>query len=177
MKVRKLLGCAMAAVTLLGGCSGVDPAAYRGQTPSLALERYFSGTIDGWGMVQDRSGQVLRRFHVVIDARWDGDRGTLDEAFVWSDGERQRRVWTLRRQPDGTYIGTADDVVGEARGVLSGNALNWKYVLALPVDGRVWHVDFDDWMFLVDERVLLNRAVMSKFGVRLGEVTVSFSRR
>lgn len=177
MNALRRIGCSLLAATMLGGCGSLDPTVYKDQAPALQLERYFSGTVDGWGMVQDRSGKVLRRFTVVIDARWNGDVGTLDEAFVWSDGERQRRVWTIRRQPDGTYVGTADDVVGEARGVLSGNALNWKYVLALPVDGRVWHMDFDDWMFLVDERVLLNRAVMSKFGIRLGEVTVSFSRR
>jgi hypothetical protein len=61
--------------------------------------------------------------------------------------------------------------VGTAAGQTSGNALNWRYTMALPVDGRTWHVDFDDWMYLVDERVMLNRATMSKFGVRLGEVT------
>jgi NOL1/NOP2/fmu family ribosome biogenesis protein len=49
--------------------------------------------------------------------------------------------------------------------------------LALPVDGRVWHVDFDDWMYLMDERVMLNKATMSKWGVKLGEVTLSFTRR
>jgi hypothetical protein len=32
-------------------------------------------------------------------------------------------------------------------------------------------------MFLVDERVLLNRATMSKFGIRLGEVVLSMTRR
>ena len=71
----------------------------------------------------------------------------------------------------------APDVVGEAIGTVAGNALNWRYVLALEIDGRTWHVDFDDWMFLIDDHVMLNRAVMSKFGVRLGEVTLSFTRR
>jgi hypothetical protein len=49
--------------------------------------------------------------------------------------------------------------------------------MALPVDGRVWHVDFDDWMYLMDDRVMLNKATMSKWGVQLGEVTLSFTRR
>lgn len=162
---------------LTSACTGIDPTAYRAQTPTLELERYFSGTLDGWGMVQDRSGKVLRRFHVVIDATWSGDTGTLDERFTWSDGEDQRRVWTLRRMPDGRYSGTAPDVVGEAIGSLAGNALNWKYTLAVPVDGRVWHLALDDWMFLVDDRVMLNRAVMSKFGIRVGEITLSFRKR
>ena len=171
------LSLALGLALSLAGCAGTDVGAYKAQTPALSLEQYFSGRIDGWGMFQDRSGKVLRRFTVEIDARWEGDTGTLDERFVWSDGERQRRVWTLRRVGEGRYVGTADDVVGEATGTVSGNALHWRYVLALPVDGRVWHMDFDDWMFLVDERVMLNRAVMSKFGIRLGEVTLSLGRR
>ena len=48
--------------------------------------------------------------------------------------------------------------------------------LRLPVDGKEYEVQFDDWMFLVDERVMLNRATMSKFGVTLGEVLLSFSK-
>jgi hypothetical protein len=60
---------------------------------------------------------------------------------------------------------------------LHGNALRWQYVLRLDVDGRSWDVDFDDWMYLMDDQVMLNRSVMSKFGVRLGEVTLSFRRR
>ncbi len=102
---------------------------------------------------------------------------TLDEDFTYSDGTKQKRIWTLKKQPDGQYIGTAADVVGEAIGKVAGNALNWKYVLALSVDDKVYRVNFDDWMFLMDEHVMLNRAVMSKFGFRLGEVTLSFHKR
>ena len=47
----------------------------------------------------------------------------------------------------------------------------------LPVDGKTYHVNFDDWMFLQDERVMLNRATMSKFGIRLGDITLSFYKR
>ncbi|MEN9315327.1 MAG: hypothetical protein RIS35_1720 [Pseudomonadota bacterium] len=174
---RRTLALLLLALSFLTGCGSVDPSVYRSEKPALELERYFNGRLDGWGMVQDRSGRVLRRFHVLIDAKWDGDVGTLDEDFNWSDGERQRRIWTIRKQTDGRYVGTAPDVVGEAIGTVSGNALNWRYVLALDVDGRTWHIDFDDWMFMIDDRVMLNRAVMSKFGVRVGEITLSFTRR
>jgi hypothetical protein len=128
-------------------------------------------------MFQDRSGKVIKRFKVVIHCSWQGDIGTLDEDFTYSDGTTQKRIWTLKKMPDGRYIGTADDVVGEASGQVGGNALNWKYVLALPVDGNVYNVNFDDWMYLMDDQVMLNRAVMSKFGFRLGEVTLSFYKR
>jgi len=67
-------------------------------------------------------------------------------------------------------------VVGEAQGQTAGNAFRWNYTLRLPVDGTEYEVQFDDWMFLVDERVMLNRATMSKFGVTLGEVLLSFTK-
>lgn len=169
-------GSLLACLLLLGGCAGVDVNEYRSEQPALDLRRYFDGHVDAWGMFQDRSGKVLKRFHVGIEGRWEGDRGTLDERFTYADGSTQRRLWTLERQADGSYRGRADDVVGEARGELAGNALRWRYVLALPVNGRVIHVDFDDWMYLIDDKVMLNRSAMSKFGFRLGEVTLSFTK-
>jgi hypothetical protein len=68
-------------------------------------------------------------------------------------------------------------VVDVAAGEVAGNALRWRYVLALPVDGKVVEVDFDDWMYLVDDKVMLNRSFMSKYGFDLGEVTLTLMRR
>lgn len=166
-----------ACFAFLTGCASVTVTDYKAEQPVLDLRSYFNGTLDAWGMFQDRSGKVVKRFHVVIDASWVGDTGTLDERFTYSDGTKQRRVWTLLRQSDGSYIGRADDVVGDARGEVAGNALRWRYVLALPVDGKVYNVDFDDWMYLIDDKVMLNRSAMSKFGIHLGEVTLSFTKR
>ena len=161
----------------LAGCSAPKPAQYAADRPALDPATYFNGRLDAWGMFQDRFGNVVKRFTVEMNCRWEGDTGTLEEDFLYADGTRERRVWTLRRVAPDRYIGTASDVVGEAQGQVAGNAFNWRYTLALPIDGRTWHVDFDDWMFLIDDRVMLNRAVMSKFGIRLGEVTLSFTKR
>lgn len=168
-----LLGAAGA----LAGCAAPDVTRYRTEQPVLDLRQYFNGWVDGWGVFTDRSGRVVKRFTVAMDCRWSGDEGVLDEDFRYSDGTRQRRVWRVRKLADGRYLGRADDVVGEARGQAAGNALHWQYTLALPVDGRVWEVQMDDWMFLVDREVLLNRTRMSKFGIHLGDVTLSFRRR
>ena len=175
--MKKRLASALALVFGLFGCAEVEVANYAAEKPELDLARYFNGTLDADGMFQDRSGKVVKRFHVVIAASWQGDTGTLDERFTYSDGSTQRRVWTVTRHDAHRYSGRADDVVGEAVGEARGNALRWKYAMALPVDGKVYEVDFDDWMFLMDDRVMLNRSVMSKFGFRLGEVTLSFRRR
>ncbi|MES2934792.1 MAG: DUF3833 domain-containing protein [Pseudomonadota bacterium] len=169
---------ATALLTFIAGCATpVDTAHYADQKPLLNLQQYFNGTLDASGMFQDRAGTVIKRFTVVMKCHWEGDIGTLDEDFSYSDGTKQKRVWTLRKTAPDRFIGTAPDVIGEAIGTTAGNALHWKYVLALPVDGNVYHVNFDDWMFLMEDGVMLNRAAMSKFGFSLGEVTLSFSKR
>lgn len=162
---------------LLAGCSQPAVDQYVGQQPALDLPAYFNGEMEAWGMFQNRSGEVVKRFHVALTGSWQGDVGTLDERFTYSDGSTERRVWTLRRQPDGSWRGTAADVLGEAVGEVSGNALHWRYKLLLKVDGSTYVVDFDDWMFQLDQRVMLNRARMSKWGVDLGEVTLSFYKQ
>ena len=163
-------------LSVLAGCASVDVADYRSEQPVLDLATFFAGRVDGWGIVQDRSGKVVKRFVVRIDGTWRGNQGTLDEHFEYADGTREQRVWQLTR--DGNrYTGTAGDVVGTARGETQGNALHWNYVLAVPVDGRTWHLDMDDWMYLVDADNLLNRTAMSKFGVEVGSVTLSLRKR
>jgi hypothetical protein len=120
---------------------------------------------------------VVRRFVVEMTGTWKGPEGTLDERFTYSDGKTQRRVWRLTDEGNGRWTGRADDVVGVAVGQSSGNALNWRYTLSLPVDDKVYEVQFDDWMVQMDDRVMLNKAAMSKFGFALGEVTLSFTRK
>lgn len=178
MKRRALLAATgAAALTALTGCAGPQVSDYAAEKPVLDLRQYFNGTLDAWGVFTDRSGKVVKRFTVVMQCSWQGDDGVLNEDFTYSDGTKQRRIWRLKKLADGRYTGRADDVVGEATGQARGNAFNWKYTLALPVDGRVIDVQFDDWMYLMTDKVMLNKAVMSKFGFTLGEVTLSFTKR
>jgi Protein of unknown function (DUF3833) len=173
--MKKLL-LAVALALTLGACASPTPADYAAEKPVLDLQRYFNGDLTAHGIFTDRSGKVVRRFTVLMKCQWTGDEGVLDEAFTYSDGKTDRRVWKLKKLPGGKYTGTAGDVVGVAQGQAAGNAFQWAYTLRLPVDDKVYEVQFDDWMYLVDERVMLNKAVMSKFGIRLGEVTLSFTK-
>lgn len=166
----------LSAVGWLAGCATQNLDGYAQEQPVLDLRTYFNGPLVAHGIFQDRGGQVVRRFVVQMEGRWEGDEGVLDERFTYSDGQTERRVWRLTHHAGGRYTGRADDVVGEASGQVRGNAFRWNYTLRLPVDGKVYEVQFDDWMYQIDDRVMLNRATMSKFGFRLGEVTLSFTK-
>ncbi|QLG87504.1 DUF3833 domain-containing protein [Chitinibacter bivalviorum] len=161
----------------LMGCASPDVQQYQKSEPKLDLAEYFLGTTDAWGMFQKRNGDVVKRFHVEITGTQQAGKLILDERFKYDDGSTQQRVWTLVQQADGSWRGTADDVKGEAVGKVAGNALNWQYTLLLPVDGKTYEMKFDDWMFLIDRKSMINRASMSKFGFELGQVTLFFKKR
>lgn len=169
--------CLALMLLTLAGCAGIDPARYAAEKPVLDMQAFFNGTLDGHGMVRNRAGEVTRRFVVVIEASWAGEVLTLDEDFVWSDGKTEKRVWTIQRRPDGSWSGKAAGVIGEANGTLSGNALNFRYTFDLPVDDTRYEVQFDDWLFLIDENHMLNHAQISKFGVGVADLFISFSKR
>ncbi|MGO3713317.1 DUF3833 domain-containing protein [Alcaligenes aquatilis] len=171
---RAILGLTLTG--LLAGCVGPTVQDYAQERPELDLRQYFNGPLTAHGLFTDRSGKVVKRFTVRMTGTWKGDEGVLDEQFVYSDGTTQQRIWHLKYLGDGQYTGRADDVVGQAQGQTAGNAFHWNYVLALPVDGKVWNVNMDDWMYLMDGRTMLNRAAMSKFGIHLGDVTLSFTK-
>jgi hypothetical protein len=181
MRILKRCSAIVFSTVFLMSCAGPQVSQYANEKPALDLSEYFNGTLDAYGIFTDRSGAVVKRFTVVIQANWqlvDGKKvGTLDESFDYSDGSKQKRIWKITEVSPGKYIGRADDVVGDANGASAGNALNWAYTLALPVDGTIYHVQFDDWMYLMTPKVMINRAKMSKFGIDLGEVTLSFYKR
>jgi len=171
-----LLLSSFAALLFIGGCGSVTVSDYAERTPELHLEDFFSGRLTAHGVVKNRAGKVIRYFNADIKAYWDGPVGTLEEDFIFDDGEKQRRVWTLVRQADGTYIGTAGDVVGEGVAEVAGNSMFLDYVLRVPYDGSTIDLAIDDRMYLVQPDMLINESEMSKFGIRVGEIVLMIKK-
>ncbi|MEC8265826.1 MAG: DUF3833 domain-containing protein [Pseudomonadota bacterium] len=142
--------------------------------PKFKLEEYFNGKTEAWGMFHDRFGNLKRSFKVDIEGTLESNILTLDEKFLYDDGEKDTRIWTIKILGDNKYSGEASDVVGKAEGISSGNALNWKYKLNLKVKDSTIKVDFDDWMFLQEKGILINRAEVKKWGLNIGVVTITF---
>jgi hypothetical protein len=162
------LGFAM----FLNGCGTGPVQGYADTTPKIAAEEFFNGPVKAWGVVQSMSGKVVQKFDVKMVGKWQGNVGTLDEEFTYYDGKKQHRTWTITKLADGRYEGTAGDIVGKATGNTSGSAMQWNYVMDIPVDGKVWRITLDDWMFLMNDGVLINRSYLKKFGLTVAELTI-----
>ncbi|TMM49422.1 DUF3833 domain-containing protein [Sulfitobacter sabulilitoris] len=170
---------AAALITLsLGACVGKpaldDEKLSGGQ---LNLEEFFDGRVKAQGQFQDVFGTVRRRFDVDITGTWDGKTLTLVEDFVYEDKSTEQRVWTLTKTGPDTWRGTAPGVIGEAAGEERGDTFNWRYQIDLPVPDGTMRVRFDDWMWKLSENRVLNRAYMTKYGVDIGEVIISFEKQ
>ena len=164
------------ATILLTNCSGsqMKPIDFKDQKPRLIIEDYLSGNVKAWGILQDRSGKVTRQFSADLNGEWDGKQLILNENFNWSDGEVQKRKWQITKLDEHNYEGTAGDVVGKAKGYSYGPAFKFEYVLLVPIKGKEIKITFDDWIFKQDEKVAINRATMTKFGIKVAELTVMF---
>ena len=162
---------------LFTSCSknnSMNPEDFKNKEPRLIIEKYLSGNVKAWGVLQNRSGKVTRQFSAKLNGKWDGKQLILDEKFNWDDGEIQTRQWQITKIDDNKYEGTAGDVVGKAKGYSYGPAFKFEYVLLVPVKGKEIKITFDDWIFKQDDRVAINRATMTKFGFKVAELTVVF---
>jgi hypothetical protein len=166
-----LLGMALSA------CSSVSVEDYTANKPRLVAEEFFDGKLLAHGIVKDRSGRVIRYFTASIDASWNDGIGTLDESFVFDDGEQQTRVWTLTPGVDNTYVASADDVIGEGKMKVAGNSVFLDYVLRVPYNGDSIDLRIDDRMYLVSERVLLNESIMTKWGFEVGSIILVIEKQ
>lgn len=161
--------------TLLGCSSDLDD--YQTSSPGFDLFEYFNGETYAWGMVQDYTDKQNRRFEVKIKGSVEGDTLTLIEDFVFDDGEISQRIWVIERLEDGSYVGQADDILGQATGREVGNALQWQYDFELQLDDSTVVVAFDDWLYRQDEKHVFNLTKIKKFGVEVGRITLFFQKK
>lgn len=145
-------------------------------TDRFDLLDYFDGQLRASGVFEDRAGRLRRRFDVEITGQGDGSRLILHELFRFDDGECQNRVWCLKREGENGFSGTAEDCVGEATGGFGVGRAWMRSTLRLKVGHRLLAMDFSDVFYDAGKGRVLNRSVVSKWGVRLGLVLIMFEK-
>ena len=142
--------------------------------PDFLPETYFTQRLEAYGVFVDRFGAMRRQFEVTVIGTAAADGFILDEQFLYDDGQIETRRWQVSKLGEGRYQGRCEDVVGVADGIHKDNMLRWRYRFRLDMFGRKVTVAFDDVMVVHAGGVMVNRATVSKWGVRLGEVLLTF---
>lgn len=162
---------------MLSSCGGNTLDHYKNTAPEADIKAYFNGDIKAWGIIQDWRGRVVSRFDVTMVGSWDGDKGKLEEDFTYYDGSKQQRTWHITKLADGRYEGTASDIIGTATGGVQGSAVQWAYQMDVPVDDTTYRLTFDDWMWQMNDGVLINRSYLKKFGFTVAELTLFMQKQ
>lgn len=170
MFLNKLWVC-LGVMVMLTGCSQKIEQYQKGE-PRADIQAYFNGKIKAWGLIQNWKGEVITKFDVDMVGSWQGDEGTLEEDFRYYNGDTQQRTWKIKKLADNAYEGTASDIIDKATGEQSGDAIRWNYQMDLPVDGRVFRITFDDWMYQMNDGIMINRSYLKKFGITVAELTL-----
>ncbi len=166
-------------ITLISGCAtSIEGDRYKEIEPRFNLQEFFTGRVKAWGIVQDRSGELVQRFQVIIDGSVNDGELVLDETFTYGVGEGvEKRVWKIEEVESGVYQGRAGDILDKASGKAYGNAMYWTYEMDLPVGDTSYRVTFDDWIWAFDENTIVNRSYIKKFGLVMAEVTIFMQKQ
>ncbi len=176
--MKKLGALLTGLMLLLTGCSTARVEDYAQNEPIFDIREYLNGDVDAWGTFIDNSGKADPMFHVTMRGSWNGNNGTLEEHFDYSDGRKQDRVWKLTFTDDHHFTGTAADVVGTAAGAQYGNAVQMKYILSVQTrDGSSYDMSMNDWLYRMNETTVINRNEMRKFGYKVGELVITFNKK
>lgn len=168
--MKKIL-CALCGI-FMASCSNNKINQYANNTPKLDVQNFLNGKISGYGVVEDYSANITRRFNFSGVAKWNGNNGEFDEKIVYSDGKQESRIWSITKLSESSYEATTPDVIGKAVISVAGNAMNWRYTMNIKVDDSIYKINFDDWMYLMPDGQLINRNYFKKFGVTVGELTL-----
>ncbi|MEP5153033.1 DUF3833 domain-containing protein [Planktotalea sp.] len=164
---------AMIAKTYIFSFRSQVPADYAGTGPQFDLKKHLSGEILSEGLIFGPNGKMTNSFVAKMVGKWDGDTGTLSEEFTYSNGKVQNRKWFLKLGPNNTFTATADDLVGEAQGVISGSTVKLSYQIILPKDAGGHVLQAVDWMYLTADGAIMNKSEMRKFGLKVAELVAT----
>lgn len=167
---------AAGAALLLASCSDPMPVrAFQATAPGLDPVKFFTGRVQSWGVMEDRSGEPTAIVRTDCQGEADGPDGVrMTQRLTIGDAAPTTRTWHMRRVAPGRFEATANDMVGTATGEAAGRAFHWTWTLALSPGNPFKNVTMEQWWYLQDDGSLLNRTVVSKLGYIAAEVTEHF---
>ncbi len=174
--IARLLVFTLVCLTM-AGCSTMRPSDFARHKPVFDPLAFFTGRAESTGVMENRRGVPVKRVRTWTQGTWKNDVLHLEQELVFDDDRPTHRSWQLRRIDTHHFEGTANDMVGKARGEAHGNVFHWSFILATQPGNPLANVRMSQWMHLQpDGRTMLNHTTISKAGVVLRQVTEQFRR-
>ena len=134
----------------------------------------FSGLNRAYGVVLSPFGSITKQLTGDLKGYAQDDYFILEEEFRFSDGDVYQRKWVLNKAADGSYSGTAGDVVGTAKAIARDNVLTWHYPQRLKLGKNGFVINITDVMVISPDGVTIGYTYMKKWGLSLGKIITVF---
>lgn len=152
---------------------GQSPEDYADHGPNFDIRAHLNGRLLCEGVIYGPTGRVSSRFVAEFFAEWDGDKGVMRETFRYDSGAVQDREWRLEVNDKGIIRAEADDLVGVGSGQQAGSSVKLDYNIRLPESAGGHVLSVVDWMYLLENGVIMNRSQFRKFGFKVAELVAT----
>ncbi len=149
---------------------------YSNNQPPLLIQEIITGKISTYGYIANRKGRVIRRFTADMLGEWQENKGNLKEYFVYDNGAKVNREWQFQLIDEHHFTATAPDVIGVAKGEQYGNTIHMRYQIKLSIGSESQTIYFDDWQYRINEKMVLNKITMKKWGIKVGEIFLALEK-
>lgn len=174
--LQRLLFCAAFAFSVTSFAGNPMGVVQNGR-PVFKPERYFAGRTHSWGVFESRAGDPTKLIRTQTSGRWDGRLLKFEQDLQIQGSKPSHRSWTIRKLDATHYTATGTGIVGIARGEARGNALHLVFTIEAVPGNPLARLHMSQWMYLQPDGVtMINRAIASKGGIILAEVTEQFRK-
>lgn len=150
---------------------------FRHTTPELLPEKFLTGQLAGWGVLESPLGALMARYTIAGNGIAVPNGVDFMETWTFDYGLVETLRWQIRRAGPGRYTGTEPKVEGEAQGEQAGCAFHWSYSRETPQQGGdSVKLNFDDWFYLIDNQTCIVRGSAGRLGLPFAIAHVTYRK-
>ena len=144
--------------------------------PKLKFEVYFSGKVTAYGqMILYYPKKRIKNIKAKFNGKFHKDKLILNEEFIESNTKTDR-VWTFKKISDLDFIGHENNVLSPFNVRVENNMLNMNYRFKTNYKNYNFSVNIKDNMYLINNKLLLNKSKVSKFGITIAETILLYTK-
>ena len=144
--------------------------------PQLSLESFFSTKVIANGyMTFFYPIKKIKDIKIIFSGKFKNNTLILNENYQDND-TTSIRIWSFKRKSKNSYIGKEKNVVGNINVFLKGNKLSMKYKFKTNYKKFFFKVTVNDSMYLIDKHTLINKTIISKYGLTIAESLLIYKK-
>ena len=142
----------------------------------LNFEKFFSGEVAAKGnLIVNYPKKKIKNLHVVFKGVFKNNKLKLNEKYFDND-KKIFRKWIFEKQSNSLFIGKEKNVNGNILVHIDKNHLKMRYYFKLQIWKFTITLLIKDYMFLINEKEIVNTTYVSKFGINIAKVVLLYKK-